>query len=852
MATLIGSPNDDILIAGSEDDLVLGQDGSDTLRGGGGNDTVSGDMSAQSTVAGRNLVLGESGDDLVAAGDELGGLLLPDTLDGGAGSDTLSGKVSDVYIGGSLRDGPRGDKAEIIVRSSITDSFYIDLRAASGGGLALLPSGGSVREIERFDLYLGGGNDTILLPNGADRAYGGRGDDVIVAGGGADTLEGGDGADYVDGGAGDDVIDIFIPTSGVASDGLRDVAFGRDGDDSITMRPEDVADGGSQVTSSGARPGDYVVVSWSGSSDPVGLDMRGLAPSGAFGLPGGGAIRDFEQIAIDGGAGADTLLAPDFSVSLFGAAGNDLAVGGTGNDALSGGDGADYLAGGAGRDWIIGRFFSVRIDEDRSVSEMFRTTFLFGAADDSSIDTLVGGAGDDVLIFESGDFATGGTGNDAVMAYLAASSTNRYMDFSSIATIPFFPLPGGGGMSGVEQVFLVLGAGADTVIDTTLDGGVSGGAGNDVLIGQGGDDIILGGGDRDYVDGGSGNDVLGGGDGIDTLFGRDGNDTLQGNDEVFGAGIIDVLSGGDGDDVVFMDAFDFADGGAGANDTVILDFSRTRPVGLTPLYFDIQGALNGSVLNIPDGGSMRGFERGGMKGTGANDTLLDADWSGDLQGGSGNDVLIGRGGNDTLRGDQGDDYVDGGAGSDSVVGSSGLDTLLGGDGDDFILDSPSSRTTTDPATWSLAAAGSGADWINGGAGSDTLFAHGGNDYLDGGIGNDSLHGGSGDDTLLGGDGADILVAGGGIDRLIGGAGADTIVIDDYETRQYIVISDFSSAQGDRFRFLEGGAFLGVVQNQDLDGDGATDDTLLGYANGNVAVLNVAGLTLAQWNALIVA
>lgn len=59
--------------------------------------------------------------------------------------------------------------------------------------------------------------------------------------------------------------------------------------------------------------------------------------------------------------------------------------------------------------------------------------------------------------------------------------------------------------------------------------------------------------------------------------------------------------------------------------------------------------------------------------------------------------------------------------------------------------------------------GSGNDDIYGGAGRDTLIGNAGNDSLDGGSGNDRLEGGIGADELDGGLGTDVLIGGTGAD-----------------------------------------------------------------------------------------
>jgi Ca2+-binding RTX toxin-like protein len=75
-----------------------------------------------------------------------------------------------------------------------------------------------------------------------------------------------------------------------------------------------------------------------------------------------------------------------------------------------------------------------------------------------------------------------------------------------------------------------------------------------------------------------------------------------------------------------------------------------------------------------------------------------------------------------------------------------------------------------------AAAGDGADVLDGGNGQDQLFGGAGADRLLGGNGNDQLWGGLGSDNLEGGNGADRLDGGYGADTLRGGNGTDTFIL----------------------------------------------------------------------------
>jgi Ca2+-binding RTX toxin-like protein len=72
---------------------------------------------------------------------------------------------------------------------------------------------------------------------------------------------------------------------------------------------------------------------------------------------------------------------------------------------------------------------------------------------------------------------------------------------------------------------------------------MTGGRGNDSLIGAEGNDVLKGGGGRDELFGGEGNDILKGGGGRDTLTGDEGDDELDGGNGN------DLLTGGDGGDV---------------------------------------------------------------------------------------------------------------------------------------------------------------------------------------------------------------------------------------------------------------------------------------------------------------
>lgn len=221
----------------------------------------------------------------------------------------------------------------------------------------------------------------------------------------------------------------------------------------------------------------------------------------------------------------------------------------------------------------------------------------------SGSDTLVGGKGDDL--------AFGGDGNDAIWAGAGDAGADSYY-------------------GGAGHDIIGVGAGDDLGI---------GGAGNDILFGAGGDDTLIGGfwideqavsanGGANQVWGGGGNDVIYGGEGADSIGGGLGHDDIsgyEGNDIIYsGRSGDDTLAGGAGNDVIF--------GGTGDD--------------------------------LVDGG-------------------LGSD---EIYGGTGADVVIGDSGTDSLYGGAGDDRLQGGKGDDILRGGAGSDTFifLPGDGKDEI------------------------------------------------------------------------------------------------------------------------------------------------------------------------
>lgn len=198
------------------------------------------------------------------------------------------------------------------------------------------------------------------------------------------------------------------------------------------------------------------------------------------------------------GAGDDTLTATaaEGDLVIDAGAGNDVVSSGSGDDLIKGGEGDDLLDGGAGDDVLQGGD-----GNDRLIGGL-GDDFLFG---DAGNDTLIGGAGNDLL--------DGGDGID----------TADYSTDTAGVTVDL----GTGKATGD-------GSGRDTLAGIE---NVTGGSGNDVLIGNG---------QANVLDGGAGNDRIVAGAG-DTAIGGAGNDVIETQTD---AGAVAAIDGGTGDDTV--------------------------------------------------------------------------------------------------------------------------------------------------------------------------------------------------------------------------------------------------------------------------------------------------------------
>ncbi|WP_198377103.1 calcium-binding protein [Neoroseomonas rubea] len=661
-------------------------------------------------------------------------------------------------------------------------------------------------------IFGGVGSDTIAPPIStalADIIFGMQGADSILGAGAGDVLVGGAAADTLLGGAGDDTLDGQEARL-YGADDMRDVLFGGEDNDRIFVSARDRVVAGN---------GDDLI------DQLVSVPSLTIAPGGQTGLSGYLFRSITGPVAIDGGAGVDTL-------NLHGA---DI------------------------RGWTI-----TGVERLHAVSITLTAAQLnaFATIDAINPFTIFGLSGE-LELYETGkvtlDFGTG----PALLDFRGRIGAR------------------------VEELTVLNRAGAQTVVvDPTWQGslvfdpfsnsGVE--LGNDSVSGGAGGDSLYGDGGRDTLRGHDGNDLLwGGGAATDTLppiqdadllDGGEGNDTLS----LFGA--LDTVLGGAGDDAFHgpaspADPFRLPalmDGGTGI-DTLRI-FFRADITGLN--MRSVERLEGGSVTLTA--AQLNGFERVGgfrqgealslelataglidltgrldlttgavfFRALGGGDTILmdpayagqfsfstegvstrgdviraargnDEIWTGQgadtVLGGAGGDTMRGDSGADSLRGEAGNDRLRGDEnfglpGNDTLDGGPGIDTLIGGFGDDlYIVDSRfdlveeapgagrdrvlssvgltlfanveeavltgTAATLTGNGDDNRLTGNAAANRLNGGAGNDTLLGEGGADTLDGGLNADSMAGGAGDDLYIVNAATDRILElpGGGRDRV---------------------------------------------------------------------------------------
>jgi Ca2+-binding RTX toxin-like protein len=703
--SLTGTNAKDVINGYEGDDTLSGAGGDDTLRGGVGDDTyvvsdyyeVLSDTGGHDTVIATyvGFVLANGLEDLVLRGSNqystsgygndldnvirnqrsdsgtLNGRGGDDTLIGGSAADSFGFYLESGDYGNDVVDG-RGGRDGLsfeVARSGLV----IDFRDGTviGGGI----SGSGTVKFKNIEMATSWLYDDLLIANdagitfyaddGNDTLIGGAGNDLLdagyglnraIGGAGLDTLSGGHEADYLDGGSGADILS------------------GRGGAD--TLR----GGSGNDVFEYGNQPGESDRIRGDGGSDRlefrgVSLDLTALAND---------VITDVEIIDLSWPWNSGSRLVLDENDVLDISSTTDtLKVLGNAGDTVSiMGEFSDLGVSGRFHRYQIGAA-TLLVDQDIPLVQPIITITGTSANDRlkgtsateileghdgrdrlngaGGYDTLYGGAGNDTLHGgNDADVLHGGGGHDT---YLLDGRDDEISDSGGsdtvITTSSYGYLP-----NGIET--LVLRGDSANYYGADFYGGM--GQGNDL------DNIIR----NERTD--SSWTSLSGGLGNDTLIGSEGSESFglgywtdgvdYGADVIDGRGGHDSISAGYGPVVIdFRAGTVTADGQSGAT------------------FINIEAATGSGLMIANDAGnSFTGCKGNDTFVGGAGNDYVQGEWYSGYGRTQGDDSFMGGAGDDTMNGGHfyGDDFLDGGTGADLLEGGWGADTLLGGYGNDVI------------------------------------------------------------------------------------------------------------------------------------------------------------------------
>ncbi|XHS00915.1 hypothetical protein ACFB49_25160 [Sphingomonas sp. DBB INV C78] len=718
------------IVGGDSADVLIGTNGNDFVYGGGGNDAIylfaGNDIGNGGT--GDDMVAGHSGRDLLMGGlgidqliggkgnDVLSGDGGGDDLYGGEGNDILSGGRGDgdVVVGGAGDDifkYSRGDGRDIIFdefKGTWTSVWTQGGQWAAGyqynteTGEVTGPGGAYLRKnvgtTEQPDLQWLGRFDYDDL-TGTLRYFNPAAGTAIVANSGIDTIEFDPGINIQD-------IVLYRP------DGTNDIVLG-------------IAGENAQFSSFGSLTDSITVKDW--YALPAQTWERGPGRIEKFAFYQTGVIDAALASTTNLVAGTDAADGT-MTAALAGTINADWMTGGAGDDVLAGGWGNDILVGNSGNDYLRG---------------------------EGQNDILYGGAGNDIL--DGGDHADiliGGDGIDTATYAGAMSSIRIHLSAAWANAVAGV----GDEYYSIENI--VTGAGADLIGGDDDDNELTGGQGNDILLGGAGDDTYV----WNAVDGA---DVI-----------REFAFTVEEAVTTTGA-LADgyqvslwqstgVLQPG------YSDRYYWRLQIKNAGGDIVYDYSQFAPVNgdatqpePAPATYFSAGWLGGFYKSVhaylPSNGQQIIREKADLSVNAGDDTL---------------ELGTGISLSDLTFHVQGQDLIVryGGSGSSQITiqnhfsTNSRVETLQFADGLGVSLASVLRATSSTQVLGTAAdellvgQAGALVDNLNGGAGDDVLS---------GGGGNDSLFGGSGDDQLEGGAGAD-LIDGGTHSASTNGGWGDTV------------------------------------------------------------------------------
>lgn len=773
--------------------------------------------------------------------------------------------------------------------------------------------GSFTRDVMILPVIEGDGNAISLESGGGDDSA-----SIDLQGGWAIDVNMGPGEDFL---SLDDESDINVfnisSSSGEISISAGASTVRYEGQDDTVILT--LGSGDDRVTISGmSSVPDSVTLSIDGGD---GGDVLDGSRAEGFGLSLYGGDDEHRDV-LRGGDGADTLLGSWSTVGdyLEGGRGNDVLIGGLARDELFGGDGhdillgesngdftfsgeADLLYGGDGNDTLFGGFgpdmeyggpgddlFLGSEGDDEQFGEGGDDEFRWNPAA-SGEDSVVGGPGEDlfsnelgfegqqIFVLDDSDNARITMSHNDVQAanmremeiiFLRGEATgasfgiNPFIDPADVDeqgnpvppefAAPSIVLIGNEG----EDNFDLLGA---NHIGRTL---ILGGGASDIVAGSASADVIVGGGEADFLDGWGGDDFIVGMDGGDVITGG------WGNDVIIGGGDGDTAQGGTGDDWIA----DSLQGLVEEIDARMGDEMLTR----------LSEALNAPLLEIRASESLEGGINH-FSGDGDNDVIIGGTGMDKIDGGDGDDVLLGEGfelaaavsfsayfsrlrdlqlsgqlgiaptagATDEITGGDGFEFILGGNGDDEIDAGRGSAIILG---DSLKIDLINVTLSKSDASFrllpDLKLAGAGSDTITAGNGDEPLFnlvlGGAGGDTIYGGDGDlDILFGNHGDDTILADEhdsivdpGVDVIVGGDGGDILRGGDDANLIIGDSFALDGLCKLDWKSLKDG---KFLIGVALTPEDSGADRIFGGDEFDFLIGGHDGDTIYGN-DGLNIA--------
>ncbi len=543
-------------------------------------------------------------------------------------------------------------------------------------------------------------------------------------------------------------------------------------------------------------------------ASPLGADLRWLFPSAYASFAAGVPLPQGAGIAVpiiaSAGLGSEGFAAQGVVLRFEGPsvafAGAGLTGGSVGLIELRGAGGAALLTLEAGRG---GLGFAAANSAALALSGA--DTLLGGDGGDR----LFGFGGDDTLRGGEGvDTLDGGEGRDTALHTTAPGRVTVDLERGTA-----FGTDGADTLLSIEDV--TGGEGDDALLGDAGPNRLDGGAGSDALIGRLGDDALLGRDGNDVLVGGPGFNTLDGGGGFDTadygwaqggvFVDWDGGaatgpgwaDALISVENAFGSAFADTFAlpgrapfatalplnvfGGAGDDRFVLPATVAAIASPWADAD-----GAPAPGSRPPAVFFLTGSDGSDTLDLSAPGLSVAVDLAAGTADAEMPTGPDrALWHHLLVSARGVENAVGSGGGDRLAGDGADNTLWGGRGADTLLGLGGDDRLAPGAGANRLEGGPGFDVAdygdhAGPVHASLAAGRAARLAPGPGGGEDALAAieglvgGGGDDVLAGDAGGNRLWGGAGADTLDGGEGDDAQFGGPGADALAGGAGDDAL------------------------------------------------------------------------------